>query len=313
MRILVFGAGAIGTLFGGLLSRSHSVVLLGREAPMKRVARDGVRIESEGETVRGQPETCSALSPEEMVDVVAITVKAFDLEEACQEIARLRHPPRWVLCLQNGIGNEEILRSHFPPETIVRGLVYNGAFLCGGGVVLWTGKGPTFIGRPLLPTRGEGDGELEALAQTMTESGFPAKVAHDVQKEIWRKLVVNAALNPLGAITGLPNGAIPRSSMLTSLLRQIVGEVETVAYAERGYRFDLADRTLEIALRTGANRNSMLLDLESRGQTEIEFLSGAVVRMARRHGIAVPANETLFSLIRGKQEAIRHGWGAAPS
>jgi len=124
--------------------------------------------------------------------------------------------------------------------------------------------------------------------------------------------VVNAALNPLGAITGLPNGAIPRSSRLTALLRVLVGEVEIAAHAETGHRFDLADRTLEIALRTGANKNSMLIDLESRGRTEIDFLSGAVVRIARSHNLAVPANETLLSLIRGKEEAIRHGWGNRP-
>jgi len=186
MRILVFGAGAVGSLFGGLLARSHTVTLLGRDGPMKTIAREGMRIESEEGTVHSRPETCTSLSTKKPYDLVAITVKAFDLEEACREISRLEKPPRWILCLQNGIGNEEILRSHFPPEIVVRGLVYNGVFPEEEGKVLWAGRGPTYIGRPLMQGAGEGDSDLVPLARAMTDGGFPARVAHDIEKEIWR-------------------------------------------------------------------------------------------------------------------------------
>jgi 2-dehydropantoate 2-reductase len=227
------------------------------------------------------------------------------LHEVCAELAASASAPRLVLCLQNGIGNEEILRAHFPPESIVRGLVYHAVTREGPGRVFWFGRGSTVIGRPFVGTRGEPDAEAEALAALLTESGFDTRASRDIRREVWKKLAVNAAINPLGAITGLTNGALVRSPLLVSLMRAAVRETEEVARAEEGHLIDMTDRTLEIALVTGRNRNSMLLDLEAGRGTEIEFLNGAIVRFAEQRGLAVPVNRTLHALVRGKEEALR--------
>lgn len=305
MRVLVFGAGAIGSLFGGLLSRAHEVTLVGRPPHLDAIRANGLRIESEAESLLVRPETAERV-PAGSFDLVAIAVKTYDLHDACASLAASGVSPRWILCLQNGIGNEEILRAHFPDEEIVRGLVYHGVSIESPGRIVWFGRGNTLIGRPLVPAHDrEADLEIEDLADVLSASGFPARRAEEIGREIWKKLAVNAAINPLGAITGLPNGALVRSSFLLSLLRAAVRETEDVARAEAGHVIDMAERTMEIALVTGRNRNSMLLDLESGRPTEIEFLSGAIVRLARRRDLAVPVTQTLHALVRGKEEALR--------
>lgn len=306
MNILVFGAGAMGSLFGGLLARDHNVTLVGREEHVRAIAGNGLRVDTEEGSFVTRPEAVTSLPDRSGWDVAAIAVKAYDLAAACDAVASLDRPPRWVLCLQNGYGNEEIVRDRFDVKQIVRGLVYHGACLPQAGRVVWFGRGVMRIGRPLCD-RSAPDGELERLALAFTEAGFPTEVTTEVDQEIWKKLAINAAINPLGAITGLPNGELVRSPLLLPLLRASVRETEEVAAAEGGHTLDLVERTMEIALLTGRNRNSMLLDLERGKRTEIDFLNGAIDRLARRHHIPVPVNRTLYALVKGKEEAFRTG------
>ena len=90
--------------------------------------------------------------------------------------------------------------------------------------------------------------------------------------------------------------------------RSLVKETEEVARAEAGYEFDLVEKTLEVALKTGGNRNSMLLDLEAGKRTEIDFLNCAVVQFARRHNLHAPINMSLAQIIKGKEEIRGYGW-----
>jgi 2-dehydropantoate 2-reductase len=304
MRILVIGAGAMGSLFGGLLSRKHEVTLVARSGRAAAIRAEGYRIETGEDSLLVRPNAAERI-PAGSFDVAAFAVKAYDLHAACAEYVSAGPEARWVLCLQNGIGNEEILRARFNPERIVRGLVYHGVSGRAPGRVLWYGRGYTLIGRPLAKGAKGNDPEIEGLAREFSEAGFPVRPAADIRAEIWKKLAVNAAINPLGAVTGLPNGALVRSPFLLSILSAAVLETQRTARAEEGHVFDAVDRTIEIALVTGRNRNSMLVDIDAGRPTEIDFLSGAVVRLATRHGIPVPVSRTLHALVRGKEEALR--------
>ncbi|RPJ44578.1 MAG: ketopantoate reductase family protein, partial [Candidatus Latescibacterota bacterium] len=213
MRVLVLGAGSVGSLFGGLLARAHEVVLVGRGPEMEKVREGGLRIESEVGTVVARPGACDRIPPGRF-ELAAIAVKAYDLHTACAALAGSGASADRILCLQNGIGNEEILRAHFPAESIVRGLVYHGVMRASPARYVWYGRGSTLIGRPLALAPHERDPEMEALAALFTDSGFPARATVEIGREIWKKLAVNAAINPVGAITGLPNGALVRSSFL---------------------------------------------------------------------------------------------------
>ncbi len=118
---------------------------------------------------------------------------------------------------------------------------------------------------------------------------------------MWNKLIVNASINPLGAISGQPNGALIRSPSLRSVLRALILECQRVAQKESGYRFDLSGTIERMILKTGENRNSMLVDIESGKKTEIDFLNGAIIRFAEKHDIPVPVNRTITSLIKKKE------------
>ncbi|MFH1278339.1 MAG: 2-dehydropantoate 2-reductase [Candidatus Eisenbacteria bacterium] len=307
VKILVYGAGAIGSLFGGLLSRSHDVTLVGRRPHVEAITREGLVVASESGEETYHPRVSERIPSGRSWDLVAVAVKVFDLEEAGLTLAGLDPAPESVLLLQNGIGNEEVLRAHVPAEKIVRAVVYHGVSVANPGRLLWFGRGMTLLGRPLVA--GPAGPRTEGYARSFTDSGFPSRIAEDMEREIWRKLAVNAGINPLGAITGLANGELLRSPFLLRLLRSVDQEVEAVARAVTGRPVETAGKAEEIAENTAGNRNSMLVDLEEGRRTEIDFLSGAVVRHADVHGIPVPVNQVLEGLVKGKEEAMRRRMG----
>ncbi|MBN1825889.1 MAG: 2-dehydropantoate 2-reductase [Candidatus Eisenbacteria bacterium] len=306
MRVLVFGAGAVGALFGGCLSGPHRVLLVGRRERIDPIGRGGLFIRAVGGTRRFDPETAESPPREGDFDLAAIAVKAFDLEAALPALSAGGLRIRRILLLQNGLGNESLLRDSFPPESIYRGLLYHGASWEGPGRLLWHRGAPLRIGRPLVGAPSGGDPETEELARALTAGDWETLPAKDIRREIWRKLIVNAAINPLGAITGLPNGELIRTPALRHLLGALVEEGERTALAAAGYRFDLNAATMEAARQTAENRNSMLLDLERGRRTEIEFLCGALLRAAREKGIPTPAQEAVYGLVKA-MEGEREG------
>lgn len=301
MKMLVFGAGAVGSLCGGLLAASHDVTLVGPPEHMAAVRRRGLRIDTDGESRVARPRTSTSIPPGGGWEIAVIAVKTYHLAEACRQIAGLDRAPRYVVCLQNGLGNETILARHFAPRSIVRAIVYEGATLIEPGHIARFGPGLTWIGTPLARP---GDAEAEALgrlADSWTTAGFPTRFTGEIALEIWRKLIVNASINPLGAVTGLPNGGLVRSPYLRRILRGIAAECEKVAFAETGHRFDRGKTAEQIASQTSGNRCSMLLDLSAGRPTEIDYLNGKIVEIAASHGIPVPLNEQMVELIRRRE------------
>ena len=139
------------------------------------------------------------------------------------------------------------------------------------------------------------------LAAAFVTAGLDAHVLDDALKLLWRKLVVNAAISPLCALAGRPNGGIVDDPNLQVLARTLVAEAAAVAHAD-GIAIAGAWETVEAAARaTAANRNSMLQDFDAGRPTEIDAISGAIVRRAQTHGIAVPLTETMLRLVRARE------------
>lgn len=289
-RVVVLGAGAIGSLFGGLLTRSGlDVTLVGRPAHVTAIRKRGLRIEG---LTRATVRPRAATRPPEG-DLVLLAVKSYDTARAVRSI-RLSHRGA-VLTLQNGVGNAEQVAARFGPRRTLAGVTSCGALLAGPGRVVRTGNGPTVIGewkRPAtVPAR-----EMVAL---LNRAGIPAAVSRDIRAELWRKLVVNAAINPLTALTGLPNRAVAESPGLRALAAAVVGEATRVARARPiSLGPDSLGRVLEVARKTGANRSSMLRDVEHGRRTEIEAITGALLREAERAGVEAPVNRVLYDLMK---------------
>lgn len=290
MRIVVLGAGAIGSLFGGLLAKSGSdVTLVGRPPHTAAIRRKGLRVSGLTQArVRVAAET---RAPEG--DLVLLTVKSYDTARALRAIRLSREGA--VLTLQNGLGNAEQVARRFGSGRTLAGVTSCGALLTGPGHVVHTGRGPTVVGaldsRSILSPR--------EVAQLLRRAGLPTEVSRNIRTELWRKMVVNAAINPLTALTGVQNRAVAGQPGLRRLAAAVVEEAARVARARKiSLGPDPLGQVLEVARKTGANRSSMLRDVERGRRTEIDAITGALIREAERAGVEVPVNRVLYELVR---------------
>ena len=201
------------------------------------------------------------------------------------------------LTLQNGLDNPDII-SH-TAERVIAGTTSHGVTLLGPGEVRHAGLGDTVIG----PWKGVDRGEVIHVRDVLDEAGIRTRISEDVRSELWGKVVVNAAINPLAALASVPNGRLVQDRNLAGLLDEVGREALAVARAA-GARLDAEEilrRTRLIARRTAANRASMLQDLDRHRRTEIEAITGAVLREAERHDIDAPLNRVLYALVRARE------------
>ena len=298
MKISIIGSGAMGSLFGGHLSLAgHDVVLFDvyREH-VEKIASDGLAIEdaATGAVLTAHPAASTEPRAVEGSDVLVIFVKSTATEKAAAQFAPLAKKHTIVVTLQNGLGNEAIIRRHFGPERTAAGVTSQGATFLGPARIRHAGRGPTHIAMA--------DGSSEKLmpfADALTSAGFPTHIETDVAGLVWSKLVINVGINALTAITGQPNGRLLDSEETKALMADLVSEAVAVAKA-RGIRFTFDDPlrvVYEVAAKTGANRSSMLQDFDRNRETEIDFMNGAIVREAAALGIPVPVNATVTRII----------------
>ncbi len=296
MNILVIGAGSIGGLFGALLSRRARVVLLGSRGIIPSPKPVTIADEEQAREVR-IASFAEALPAGEEFDVVAVATKATANRKVALSLRSYIGEKTRLLLLQNGMGNEDVFGRVMPRERILRAVVYQGVYRESPERILWWGKGLTYLGYPFFPSQSLEDAFLVELAELFEASGLKARVAADLRREVWKKLIVNSAVNPLGAVTGCENLALVENRDLRDLLGHLVREGERAAKLE-GYSFDLLGKVEDLARRTGRNMNSMLQDFRRRKRTEIEFLNGFLVRFAEAHNEDLPYHRCLTSIVR---------------
>ncbi|HWT04769.1 MAG TPA: 2-dehydropantoate 2-reductase [Xanthomonadales bacterium] len=297
MRIGIVGAGAIGLTFAASLARVHDVVLLARRhAVAEMILRDGIAVEAgDGDRHAAVRATTDAGSFADR-DAVIVAVKAYATADALAPLRGVLAAHALVATVQNGIDNAAVARGALPGARVVAGSTTQGAVLLGDGRVRTVNRGTTTFARDdaAIPASDE-------LAAAFVAAGLDARVSDDVGLLLWRKLVIVAAINPLGALTGSTNGAIVTDPELVPLARALASEAAAVARAE-GVDPGHPWAAVEAAARaTAANRNSMLQDLDAGRPTEIDAISGAILRRAQTHGIAVPVTETMLRLVRARE------------
>jgi 2-dehydropantoate 2-reductase len=292
MDVLIFGAGSLGSLLGGLLARAHDVTLVGREPHVGIVRRDGLRITGvESLTVRPAATTDGAGLG---ADLALVTVKAYDTEAAARTLAS--GDVDVVCSLQNGMGNEDVLAAHLDVP-ILAGTATYGARLAEPGHVEWLGRGRVTVG----PWRPDDDVETaERVAAAVRAAGLDAAVTPDARGRLWEKLAVNAAINPITALARVENGALV-SGELAALAKAAGVETARVARADG---ISVSDGTVTTAVEdvvddTARNRSSMLQDVVAGRRTEVDAINGYVVDRAAATGESVPVNRTLATLLRG--------------
>ena len=299
MRIGIVGSGAMGSLFGGRLSHSgHEVQLfdINREH-IEAVRRNGLIIE---DLTSGRSETChpqATTNAEELktAEILLIFVKSAATETVAESFCEITSAQAVAVTMQNGLGNEAILKRYFGPQRSAAGVTSQGATFLGPGAIRHAGNGRTHL------CMSDRDNEkLEPFVNALNRAGLPADLERNIDDLIWSKLVINVGINAMTALTGLPNGRLLEFPECKALMADLVQEAVLVAET-KGIHLSFDDplqTVYQVAEKTGANRSSMLQDFDRKRQSEIQFINGAIVREAQALGLEAPANRAVTRLVQ---------------
>jgi 2-dehydropantoate 2-reductase len=299
VKVCIVGCGAVGSLFAANLATLDDVEVWAYDLAQKHVDainRDGLRLTGAGEVV-GRPRATSDASELPACDFGIVATKAMHTAGAISATAHA-FADGCVATVQNGIGNEEVLAEHV--ERVIRGTTFPAGKITAPGVVQWDVKGDTTFG-PFEPKPAP-QAEIERLADACTRGGMPTKAVADARGPQWRKVIFNAATNPLGALTGLTHGRVCERPDLRSLVTRLVDEGKAVAAAQ-GIELDAdPEELIDYAARPDVaydHKASMLQDVEARRQTEVDYLNGGIAEFGRRLSVPTPTHETIWALVKG--------------
>jgi 2-dehydropantoate 2-reductase len=298
-RVAILGAGAMGTLYGYALAAHNDVTMIDvRSDVVETIAKRGlVRDDEPPRRVEATRDPARAFG----CNFMFLFVKAPDTLGAVRPFAGQLNPATPIISLQNGLGNEEAIKTALGGMVpLVLGVTTEGSLSVGNGHSHRIGVGTTLLG-----SGGASAATLQAVAKVLEGGGMSASIVYDIRPHMWGKLLVNAAINPVAALLDRRNGAIADDPDAAELARAVAGEVAAVARALR-INLPTADPweyVRETVAATFEARNSMTLDLEAKRRTEIEHINGAIVAAGRRAGVPTPYNEALLRLVRARQRA----------
>jgi 2-dehydropantoate 2-reductase len=303
MKIAVMGTGALGALFAGYLARAGEEVWAVDIKPeiVETIRAAGVRIrEASGE--ENSIPLRATRTPEEIgqAELVIFLPKSRQTQPAAEDARPLFGPKTVGLTLQNGLGNPEVLESILGEGRILAGVTSHGSTLISPGKILHAGSGDTIIGE----MRGGFSERAEEITGLLNRAGIVTRVSGEIRNEVWGKLIVNIGINALSAITRLRNGDLLQYPETRETLRRAVLEAKEIA-DRKGIRLPFpnpVEKTEEACRLTRHNYSSMLQDVLSQRETEVDFINGAVVCEGAGLGRETPINWMLMSLVKALEK-----------
>lgn len=301
-KVVVVGAGAMGSLFGGLLARGGLDVTLVDvwQQHVDAVNRNGLRIVGHGgeRTVRVAATTDA--QPLRAADVVLFQCKTFANDAAARSVRHLFGGPTVAISFQNGLGNEETLGHIVGGSHMLAGLTAQGAIVESAGVVRNFGDLPTYIGE----LRGGLSERAVSIADAFTRHGLPTHASDEIKKLKWQKLLGNASLGAVSAATDMTSAQMVAIPELRAVILRALDETAAVARAcgvtltdeEKHAIFDKLTRTDGGG--TGASKSSMAADIAMRRKTEIDTIHGSVARLGHEKGVPTPTLDTMIGIVK---------------
>ncbi len=315
MSVAVVGAGAIGGLLGAYLARSgEDVILIARGPHLAAMQRRGVTVRSSDAEFNSRPECTDDMRAIGRAGVVFLTLKAHSISAVAESIGSSLAKGACVVGAQNGIPwwyfQDRYLESVDPGGIIARNIQYGkvvGCIAYPAAQVVEPGVIEHLEGNRF--TLGEPDGSkserVQAISSMLVKAGLKAPVQARIRNEIWLKLLGNATLNPLSALTRASLADIVTSPVTSDLVRTLMEEVDAVARA-LGVEVPLTiEKRMAGAAALGEHRTSMLQDLEAGRPLEVDALVGAVVELAGDAGVPVPALSVVYRLVKLLDEKTR--------
>ena len=295
MNIIIFGAGAIGSLLGAFLSKKNDVLLIGRKSHILSIKKNDL-------VIQGKTNLKIKIKAMEKVgglklkpDLLILTVKSYDTESAILQAKKIIDEDTIVLSLQNGLDNIDRIKQYISYENIIAGVTTHGAFFPEPGIIKHTGKGITILGE----LNGKKTERIVNIVKCFNESGIETIFSKDIIKEIWFKAIINSSINPLTAIFKCKNSYLLENPILENLVEKICIESTNVANSE-GVNLShqsMIKKTKLVIRNTSENYSSMFQSLKKGKKTEIDFINGKIVDIGKRNNIKTPLNQVLIFLI----------------
>jgi 2-dehydropantoate 2-reductase len=303
MKIVMMGAGAMGSLFGGLLTLlGEEVWLVGiRKDQVDKICSVGLTFEEKGKTQIIPMNATSDVTSVGKADLVIFFIKTYDTKKAVSDAMTLEKEETIFLTLQNGLGNEEVICKKIDRKKVMLGVTGHGATLLKPGHIRHAGWGKTFIGE--LDHRMTD--RANQMAQMFSQAGIETEASPNIHNQVWGKLLVNVGINALTALTGFKNGQLADFPETARLMEKLVFEAAEVA-RRKGVQIDEnpMDRVRKAVEATRENRSSMGQDFDHKRRTEIDAINGAVVREAQPLGIPVPFNQAVTDLVKAIEKSF---------
>jgi 2-dehydropantoate 2-reductase len=289
MKIIILGAGAIGSLYGAKLSKLNDVTLVGRQKHVNKINKDGLKIVGIEEDTYKLKATAKIENIENNT-LILLTTKVHDNKKAIDTIKDLIKKDTIILCMQNGLYSENIVKDIVGDRCLVlRGITNVGTTFLEPGKVQFSNLSSTKI---------ENSNISKELAENLDKCGLKCSVSENIKQDIWKKLILNCVLNPVSAILKVENGKIADEN-LNPLKKLIVDECLKVAEKD-DVRFDIDFvKIINDVVKDSRNLSSMYQDVLKGKKTEINYLNGAVVELGKKYGIKCPVNEALVMIVKG--------------
>lgn len=304
MKIAVLGSGAMGGLFSGYLSRHNDVTVIDvNEALVNKINTEGLVIqEPDGSSAVYHPHATVSTEGMEPVDLVVVFVKAMFSKSALTANRGIIGPDTYLMTLQNGSGHEDLLGQFVPEDHIIIGSTQQNASIPGLGISRHGGSGITHMGCVVGSAA-----RLQPFADTFCECGLPADVSDDVQKMIWGKLFTNVSASALTGALQVPLGFISQDEHAWGLCCKLIREAVDAA-AGLGMEFDYDEKCAEVkgvCDRSPQGLTSIYADLRDGRRSEVDTISGSVVRAGIKGGVPTPTHAFLVELIHAMEDKAR--------
>jgi 2-dehydropantoate 2-reductase len=298
LQIGIIGAGALGSLFAVRLYKSgQNIVIFHKDLKhIQKIIQDGINLVGvSGKRDRANVQASSTVANWDL-DLVLVTVKAYDTGTVGQYLRNGLDNSVPVLTVQNGLGNIEILSRSLGRHRILGGSTTEASLLIRPGYAKHTGSGLTQLGE----LNGQRSKRIMKLVRVFEEAGFRTKISNQIMTVIWSKAILNSAVNPLTGLTHYRNGEILERPEICDLSREIIEEAIRVA---KCMSIPVKETSIQKSLKqvlssTHLNKSSMLQDLENNRKTEIDQLNGAIMKLGEKYKVPTPYNSFITAAVR---------------
>ena len=301
MKIGVIGIGAVGGYFGAKLANAGAdVTFIGREKTVEYIEKNGIKVKSfKGDFEIKKPKIAHPFEAIKDVDIILFCVKSYHTKKLAEALKKRISDKAVIISMQNGVENEKVLADIFGAQRVIGAVVYVSAAVPKPGIIKHSAYGKFVLGE----LSGEITPRLRKIEKFFLDHGIPVGVTDDINKALWKKLILNISYN---GFTSIINNALikyPEIPEAKECFYEVMNEAKTIANKEG---INITEEDLQDLMKVTESRGfstfktSTLQDIEAGKQLEIDDMQGIIIKTAQKHNVDVPMNKLLYSLLKLK-------------